>query len=298
MPALIRLPLPVLFVLTLCTLQACGGGGSTARSTAAPTNANAPAAAVAAGNSLYDHILATHTVRVGVRVDAPPFSVKSGVNYRGFDIDIIEAVAARLGIDHVVYVPITADNRVTAITSGQVDCVIAAMTETRHREQHVDFSIPYFQDGQGLLVLKDSPITSYLDLGSHTVGALKGATSGYTMRQVAPDAKVMVYPSYPALMAGFDAGLVDSITSDTLILKGLVKSAKNPDNYRFAGTRFTTEPYGIAVPENQSKWRKAIDHALMDLWESGQWKLISDTWFGPGAQYQDTINFSVPCLPH
>jgi polar amino acid transport system substrate-binding protein len=299
MPTILRCSFLALFAALACLLTACGGGGGT-RATSASVSAPAPAPAGtgAAAGTLYDRVMAAHTMRVGVRTDAPPFSVRTGDAYSGFDIDIIEALAQRLKIDHVVYVPITADQRVTALTSGQVDCVIAAMTITRFREQKIDFTCPYFQDGQGLLVLKDSPVTSYLDLGGHTVGALKGATSGYTMRQVAPDAKVMVYPSYAALMAGFDAGLVDSVTSDTFILRGLVKGSKDPSRYRFAGGRFTTEPYGIAVPENQSKWRKALDHAIMDLWESGQWRMISDTWFGQGAPYQDTIAFSVPCLPH
>jgi len=233
-----------------------------------------------------------------VKADTPPFGMKLGESFTGFDIDIALAVSKQLGIEQVEFVPVTSANRIVKLLNGDVDMVIASMTITRYRELKVDFSLPYFQDGQGLLVKADSTIQSYIDLAGKTVGCTKGSTSSYYMKQVAPDCATKVYADFPAMMQGFADGEVEAVTSDTLILIGLMKNAPDPAAYRLAGDRFTTEPYGIAIVENQSKWRDALNDALQDLWENGRWQVICDSWFGPGAKYESKINFAITPYPH
>jgi polar amino acid transport system substrate-binding protein len=262
------------------------------------SSAPAPAPAAPAGQvDLHARIMAGKTVRVGVKTDTAPFGMLVAGNYVGFDIDIAQALADRLGIEHVVFVPVTSGDRSDKLVAGEVDMVVASMTITRYREKRVDFTIPYFQDGQSILVKADSPIHSYLDLGGHTVGCVKGSTSSYYMKQVSPDAKVELFADFPALQAALDGGKVEAITSDLIILAGMVKNAPDPDAYRIAGERFTTEPYGIAVPQNQSAWRNAINHALLELWEEGRYQEIVKTWFGPGKKYQVPVNFAIGVYP-
>ena len=260
--------------------------------------------AAAANADVYDRVMASKTVRIGVKPDTPPFGMQLGSNFIGFDVDIAQALANRLGIEHVEFVPVTSANRIDKLTGGEVDMVIASMTITRFREnrkdypnKRVDFTIPYFQDGQSILVKSDSPIRSYLDLAGHSVGCVKGSTSSFYMKQVSPDAKVETFPDFGALHAALDAGKVEAITSDLIILAGIVKNSPDPDVYRIAGERFTVEPYGIAVPQNQSAWRNALNHALIELWEEGQYQEIVKTWFGPGKKYQVPVNFSIGVYP-
>ncbi len=263
-----------------------------------PAPAAAAAAAAAPREDIFARVMADKRVRIGVKADTPPFGVASGDTYVGFDIDIAMAVAKQLGIEQVEFVPVTSADRIKRLLHGDVDMVVASMTITRYREKKVDFTLPYFQDGEGLLVKKESPIASYLDLAGKTVGCVKGSTSSYYMKQVAPDCATKVYANFDELMAGFDKDEVDAITTDTLILIGLMKNAREPDAYRLAGDRFTTEPYGIAVPENQSRWRDALDSAIQELWENGRWQVICDSWFGPGAKYETSVNFSITPYPH
>jgi polar amino acid transport system substrate-binding protein len=246
---------------------------------------------------LLNAVTAAKTVRVGVKTDTPPFGMRIGEQYAGFDVELALALSRKLGIEKVEFVPVTSTDRDDKLVAGEVDMVIASMTITRYRDKKIDFSIPYFQDGQALLVAADSPIGSYLDLSGRKVGCVQGSTSSWYIKQVAPDCVPEIVPNFAALTRALNDGKVEAITSDMLILIGLMKAQANPKQWRIAGDRFTTEPYGIAVPENQSNWRDAINQGLMELWEDGSWQRIAVAWFGPGAKFEHKIDFAITPYP-
>jgi polar amino acid transport system substrate-binding protein len=249
-----------------------------------------------AGDALA-RITAANRVRIGVKTDTPPFGVRTGETWSGFDIELALAVSKVLGIENIDFVPVTSADRDDKILAGEVDMVIASYTITRYREKEVDFTIPYFQDGQALLVPVDSKISSYLDLAGRKVGCVKGSTSSYYLKQTSPDCQSMVVPDLNTLMAELRSGAVEAITSDMLILIGLMRNDAEPQRWRVAGDRFTGEPYGIAIPENQSKWRDALNNALMELWENGTWQRIANAWFGPGSKYESKSDFAIVPYP-
>ncbi len=294
----LALVLPALLA-SLLTLGGCMGGGDDAsRAAPAAPSSTGPVAAPATADDLA-RIRAAKTVRIGVKADSPPFGRKLGGQYVGFDIDIAQALAKQLGIEQVDFVPVTSANRIVKLLHGDCDLVIATMTITRYRERKIDFAYPpYFQDGEALLVKKDSPIHTYLDLKGRKVGCAQGSDSSYYMKQVAPDSLVVPYPGFHEMMAALDDGSVDAVTSDLMILTGLVKQAKDPGAYQIAGSRFTTEPYGIAVRQNQSHLRNALSDALQRLWEQGRYQSIADSWFGAGSEYQMPLNYAITPMPH
>jgi len=282
----LRLPF---FLLTaaILALSACTGGDR--------------AAAPAGVNDVLAAVTAAKTVRVGVLANNPPFSFQIGQQWAGFDIEIAQGVANHLGIEKIDFVPVALDQRSPSIVKGTVDMVVASMTITRYRESKssnkVDFSLPYFQDGQALLVKSASPIKSYLDLNGKKVGAVKGSTGSFYMTQINPDATVEKYADNEALLKALEAGEIDAATNDYLVLAGMVANAADPVALRIAGDRMTAEPYGIAVAQNQSAWRNAINHALLAMWESQDWHAAADTWFGPTSKYASPVNFVMPVYP-
>lgn len=284
-----RLPL-LLLAAVLLTFTAC--------------NDERTGAAAGAAVDVLAQVKANKTVRVGVLANNPPFSYQIGKNWTGFDIEIAQGVANSMGIEKVEFVPLTLSQRGDAVVNGLVDMVVASMTITRFREANpekpkssVDFSIPYFQDGQALLVKSASPIKSYLDLKGKKVGAVRGSTASFYMTQINPDAVVQKYPDNAALAKALDAGEVDAATNDYLVLAGIVSSAADPASLRIAGDRMTVEPYGIAVAPNQSAWRNAINHALISLWENQDWHASAVTWFGPASNFSSPINFVMQVYP-
>ena len=74
-------------------------------------------------------------------------------------------------------------------------------------------------------------------------------------------------------------------------------TSSTPEAYRVAGGQFSTEPYGIAVRENQSRWRDALNDGLQRMWENGSWQLINDTWFGPNSRYATSTTFAITPFP-
>ena len=242
-------------------------------------------------------VKARGVLRVGVKADAPPFGVKDEFSRFGFDIDIADALAEELGIETVEFVTVTSADRLEKVASGEVDMAIASMTITRGREKTVDFTIPYFQDGQGLLVRADSAVESYEGLAQKTVAGVEGATSVKNIRQVQPDCEVREFAGYKEALAALAAGEVDAVTSDMLILMGLRLGAEDPDVFRLAGGRFSTEPYGIAVAENQSAFRDALYDAIQRLWEKGVWQGIYESWFGEKTKYHADIDFKIVPFP-
>lgn len=236
------------------------------------------------------------TIRIGTRADSPPFGSQVGSIRMGFDIDVATAVAQRLGLEPI-FVDVTSANRIEKLHNGDVDMLIAATTITRSREKLIDFSIPYFQDGQSLLVKVASPITNYQTLAGRRVGAVQGSTSASNLRQVAPDAVLVEFADFKTLFDALASDSIEAITSDRLMLMGLVRQRKITGVYRLAGKPFSTEPYGIAMRQNQSTLRTAVNHALLSLWEDGTWQQIRDTWFGPGTPYATDIHFSIVPYP-
>jgi polar amino acid transport system substrate-binding protein len=293
LPGINRMKSFMLFVsLMLFALGFSGCGESARANNDASSNAKNDAP-----KDMLSTIKERKEVRVGVVANNQPFSYQIGKEWTGFDIEIAQGIANNLGIEKVTFVPVTLDTRSDAVVNGQVDMVVASMTITRYRERRVDFSLPYFQDGQALLVPTSSPIKSYIDLNGKKVGAVKGSTSSFYMKQINPDATVKTYPDNAALLVALAAGEIDALTGDYLVLLGMRVNAKNAADLRIAGDRMTVEPYGIAVAQNQSAWRNAINHALIALWEKQDWHASADTWFGRGSKYASPINFVMPVYP-
>ncbi|MBN8524891.1 MAG: transporter substrate-binding domain-containing protein [Planctomycetes bacterium] len=271
----------LILALAILLLAACGGGDRTAGP---------------AGRSVLDRVLASGTVRVGVKADSPPFGVERSGARMGFDIDIAQAVARRLGVE-AAFVTVTSADRIPRLVAGEVDMVVASMTQTRSRERQVDFSVPYFEDGPAVLVGTASGIDGYVALGGRKVGVAKGSTTAQSLATIAPEAVLVELPAIADLMPALRSGTVDAIASDYLILLALRRTEAEPGRWAIPGGRIVAEPYGIALPQDQSAWRDAVNAALMAMWEDGEWARISDAWFGQQSAMPADVRFVLPTIP-
>jgi polar amino acid transport system substrate-binding protein len=231
-------------------------------------------------------------LKVGVKQHAPPFSQASEGQLVGFDVAIAQTVASYLEVE-LELVPLVSADRIPFLKEGKVDMVVATMTATRRREKEVDFSISYFEDGQSLLCLANSEIQSYQDLKEKTVAAVAGTTSLRNFPLIQPLAKTVDYPTANDAVAALLAGEVDAVTSDMLMLMGLKLGHEAGKKLEIRGGKFTTEPYGVAMRQNQSNLREIVNEALMAMWRSGTWKTLYDKWFGGDSDYAHENAFSM-----
>ena len=162
-----------LAILGASTLSACSGPDTQA---AAPSAAESSVAAdPALHDQLPDAIKQAGTIKVGTEALYPPYEYldTDGTTVIGLDVDLFDAVAARLGVEYTID-NIAFDSLLPALDTGRYDVIVAAMTDNAERQQNYDF-VDYFSAGQSIVTLKDNPegISTFEDLCGKTVSVLK-----------------------------------------------------------------------------------------------------------------------------
>ena len=157
-------------------------------------------------------------LKVGSCLEYPPFEAIEGGDEVGFDVEIAEEVASRLGLE-VEWVRAPFDTIFTALNAGQFDMVAAATTITPERDEEVNFTDPYFNTRQALIVNSQerSDIQSVDDLQEgDVVAVLRGSTSlGYAQEELEPRGVVLrTYPAVPQEFTDLEAGNVDAMLND------------------------------------------------------------------------------------
>ena len=216
------------------------------------------------------------TVTVGTKFDQPGFGLLNPQTGQpeGFDVEMAEIVAAELGIDpdNIEFVETVSANREPFIQNGQVDFVVATYTINDQRKQVVDFAGPYYVAGQDIMVAKGNPegIEGPDDLAGLTVCSAEGSTPAQNIRENYPEAQLITYDVYSKCADDLRNGNVDAVTTDNVILTGLV--AGSPDDFELVGNPFTEEPYGIGLEKGDDEFRSFINDVLEASYEDGRWE--------------------------
>ncbi|MFJ2804526.1 glutamate ABC transporter substrate-binding protein [Kitasatospora sp. NPDC087271] len=220
---------------------------------------------------------------VGAKEDQPYLGEKNPATgvYSGFDIEIAKMVGAYLGFppDRIEFKTIASANRETALQNGQVDFYVGTYTINDNRKKLVGFAGPYFVAGQSLLVRRnDNTIHGPQDLDGKKVCSAAGSTPYQRIQSQYPKAKLIGYDTYSACVDNLITGQVDAVTTDNAILLGY--AAKAPDELKVVGPLFSQEPYGIGTPKNDTVLRLALDDALAQNEQNGDWKKAYDATLG------------------
>jgi len=258
---------------------------------------DAPAAASAqdASQSTWDKVKDSGVLTIGIGEDAPPYEYLQNGQPIGYDVDIARAVGQRLSAYagrtlRLEFVPVTDEDRITWVQTGQVDMSLAHTNITRTRLENIDFSLPYGWDGKAILYLASDgtrDLASFagkavgFKISSSSVGEIKAyyAARGWKL----PD--LVQFDNYDAGIQALLNKQIQGFTDDT----SLIKASAISMGYKVGpgGTFYLTEPeysatyYGIGVRQNDSLWRNEVNYALQDLWKDGEFQKIYNKWFGP-----------------
>ncbi|GAP62763.1 general L-amino acid transport system substrate-binding protein [Ardenticatena maritima] len=261
-------------------LAACGGGGesSTPTETSAETGGAAETAAPTpipeekeeaqqTGGSLLDTVKARGKLICGVNQALPGFGYldQSG-NFAGFDVDFCKAVAAAIFDDPnaVEYRPLTAQERFTALQTGEVDVLIRNTTWTLSRDTSVglDFGVVTFYDGQGIMVRKADNITSMEDLNGAAICVQTGTTTELNladqMRARGLDYEPVVFEDADSTFNAYEEGRCDAVTTDKSGLVSRRTVLQNPDDHVILDVTLSKEPLGPAVLQGDPIWHDVI----------------------------------------
>jgi polar amino acid transport system substrate-binding protein len=227
--------------------------------------------------------LESGVLQVGSCLDYPPFETVENEEEIGFDVDITEEIASRLGLT-VTWIRADFDTIFTAVAGGQFDMVAAASTITEEREQEVDFSVPYFNSRQALVVntgeTPDLVSTAGLVSGD-VVGVQKGTTGqAWAKENLEPNGiQIQTFTSATDGLRALEGGAMTAFVADEPFVAEAI--ADLPSLAVVEGID-TSEVYGLAFSPDNPELREAVNFVFAEMVADGTYVTIYEKWF-PGA---------------
>ena len=271
-------------VVASCAGDEDEGGGATAATGATGATAETGATGatgetgLAAFTTLTDGIL-----QVGSCLDYPPFEAIKGGDEVGFDVELTEEIASRLGLQ-VEWIVANFDTIFTAVAGNQFDMVAAAATITEEREQTVDFSDPYFNSRQALVVntslTPDLASTDQLEAGD-VVGVQKGTTgAAWAKENLVPNGiELQTFTSATDGLRALEGGGMTAFIADEPFV---AEATGDLPSLAVVEGIDTNEKYGFAFSPENPELTAAVNATLAEIIADGTYVTIYEKWF-PGA---------------
>ncbi|MCB0856717.1 MAG: basic amino acid ABC transporter substrate-binding protein [Solirubrobacterales bacterium] len=216
------------------------------------------------------------TLTVGSDIPYAPFEFGKAPDYTGFDVDLVNEIASKLDLE--VKIEDTAfDTIFTDVAQGKFDMVASAATITPEREQAVNFSDPYFESEQALLVPPGSDITSVEDLSGATVAAQDGTTGEAYANDETDAGQVRGFPTGAAAIAAVVNGQAEAAIIDAPVAEDA--ASKGQGGFEIATNIPTGEYYGFAFAKDTPELLSAVNGALSDLIEDGTYEELFRKYF-------------------
>ena len=215
---------------------------------------------------------------VGTSADFPPFEyVDENQNIVGFDIDAIKNILTGQGYTVEVQ-DISFDSLIASLQAGKIDVIAAGMTITEEREEQIDFSDPYFEADQSILINADSGIilNDIEDLINLTMGASTGTTGAiwmddYYLERADNDSldqnPLKRYETYTLAILDLENENLDAIILD----KPVAQAFEELQDFEVALTIITNENYGFGVKKGNTELLNDINEGLGILQSSDDW---------------------------
>jgi polar amino acid transport system substrate-binding protein len=212
---------------------------------------------------------------VGTDTPFPPFEIGQPPDISGYDIEVMNGIAEELGLE-----PEYTDTGFGTIfrdtANGQFDTAAAASTILKPREKTVDFTDPYYEASQALLVTEGSEIQSVDDLEGAIVGAQDATTGEAYANDETAASEVRGYPEGPNAVTALTTGQVDAVIID---LPVAADALENIGGVEVIEEIETEELYGFAVAPDNDALREAMNAALATLKENGTIEALYDEYF-------------------
>ncbi|KMQ75566.1 transporter substrate-binding domain-containing protein [Marinobacter subterrani] len=217
----------------------------------------------------------------------PPFSfVDTQGNLVGFDVDIAEALAEKMGVE--VNVQSSPWNGIiAALVGGRFDACICSMSNTEERRQAVDFTDPYYSAGLSVWVQGDTDdINSIDDFSGKRIGSTLGETGNqWAVENADGKWRNQTFQGLPDMMNGLTTGRIDAMIADDVpVLVAMQENA--PDIKMVDVGDLPRWPAAISIQKNHPELLKALNSALKEIKADGTYQDIVDKWIGEGANIQ------------
>jgi ABC-type amino acid transport substrate-binding protein len=265
LPAVLVLTFVV--AVTLVLLVGCSAGSDESFEGAAPGETTGPAGVVGG------------EITVASNIAYPPFEYSPKSGPKGFDIDLMNEIGKRAGFE-VEYENVRFDSILRGLDTDLFDAAISAMSITKEREQQIDFSDPYFNADQALLVASDSEVQSIDDLAEAPVGVQAGSTGQIKAEDLLDDeqiGEIMPYRTIGDAFVALEGGKIEGVIYD--LSAAHRKIVESGGEIRFVEPISTGEQYGIAFPKD-SPLVDPVNQALAEIKDDGTYEKLYKKWIG------------------
>jgi polar amino acid transport system substrate-binding protein len=266
------------------TVAACGGddaddGAETTDDVETTDDGTAEDGGEAAPNL---ELISEGTLTVCSDIPFEPFEFEdpdSDIGYSGFDIELMQAIAATADLEvEVVVTGFEALTSGTAMATGQCDIAASAMTITEERAEQIDFSDPYYEALQSLLVPSGSDISSIDDLDGAVVGVQSGTTGEMFAEENVEGAEIRAFENPGDIFVALDSGQIDAVLQD---LPVNAERARDADELEVVEEFDTDESYGFALEQDRGDdLLQAINDGLAQVRDDGTYDELYDQYFG------------------
>ena len=221
---------------------------------------------------------AADVLRVGTDATFPPMEFTENGKRTGFDIDMVEAIAKKLG-KQVEWVDIDFKGLIPGLVSHRFDMAVSAIYITDARKKVVDFTEPYYAGGLVAMVKDGSSIQKLADLDGKKVTVQVGTKSVGYLQEHYPKVQRVEVEKNQEMFNLVDIGRADAAVTG------------KPAAYQYVRTRpglkvlpeqLTTEEYGMALRKDEPELTKAVDKAIEQLKADGTYAAIVKKWFPSG----------------
>lgn len=265
------------------------GAAAVAGAAGAMLGPKAAEAKIDSSKSKLHEVLSRGVLRVGTGSTNPPwhFEDDSG-KLVGMDIDMARLIAKSLFDDpsKIEFVVQGSDARIPSLVTDKVDVICQWMTVTAGRAQQVEFTIPYYREGVGVLVMADNAkfkkFDDLLKAGNGiTVGAMQNVFIEDWIHKGLPQAKVDQFESPDATLQALNAGRIDAYLGDQSAIRWLMNQF--PGRYVDSGYGWMPNSYASAVRPGDPVWLNWVNTVYKEALMGVDFDLMKESykkWFG------------------
>lgn len=211
-----------------------------------------------------------------------PFQFEQEGEVVGFDVELIDLVAEKLGVEQeIVDIQFDVIKSGAALNANRCDVAAAAMTITPDRQENLDFSDPYFDEVLGIMTEKGSGIESIEDVQSQNLGL--GVQAGTTSLDYAEEQGLdpKQFPDSGKQLQALRSGGVDVILQDLPVVNTWLDKPEIAADYELVNTVTTGAQYGFAVRKGGNpELLEVINETIAESKETGTYDEIYEKWFG------------------
>lgn len=212
---------------------------------------------------------------MGTNAEFPPFEYREGDKVVGFDVEVAERVAKKMG-KTLKIADMTFDGLIPALQSGKIDMIVAGMSVTEDRKKNIDFSNGYYTASQVIIVkAENNEITGPEQLVGKKIGVQLGTTGDVEAAKIS-NAVISKYNAGFAAIMDLKNGKVDAVILDYEPANNFVK--QNSD-IKIAANDLTKEEYAIGIAKGNAEILKAVNDTLAEMKSNGEYDTLVKKYF-------------------